>query len=241
MVKTGPWVHLTEAQTMTFVATHTSVPVPHVYCAFLHRNRAYIVMERIRGQEIPTAWKQLSTEPRDRIVLQLGDMVRQLRKLPPPSKAGIQSCIGGSLHDPHIPRTLPRFGPFPTTQSFHSWLREGTEASSLQNISGNDDKQHAEEIQEIEAMIVKQDGPWPAPVFTHGDLNPFNILVRGKDIVGLVDWECSGWYPHYWEYTSAWYGNCTRTEWRDRLTSVLDLFPEELKMETVRQTWWGEV
>lgn len=40
VVKTGPWVHVTEAATMQFVSAHTSIPVPRVHCSFLHNNRA---------------------------------------------------------------------------------------------------------------------------------------------------------------------------------------------------------
>lgn len=52
-------------------------------------------------------------------------------------------------------------------------------------------------------------------VFTHDDLKPHNILVRGGQITGLLDWESAGWYPDYWEFTTAlrftreefwWYG-----------------------------------
>jgi thiamine kinase-like enzyme len=90
-------------------------------------------------------------------------------------------------------------------------------------------------------MAAKQDGPWPTPVFTHGDLNPFNILVCRDKVVGIIDWEFSGWYPHYWEYTSAWYGNLTRTAWRDLVDQFLIGYPMELEMEITRQKWWGEI
>lgn len=83
-------------------------------------------------------------------------------------------------------------------------------------------------------MIVKQDGTWPAPVFTHSDLNPFNILVRGDQIVSIIDWEFSGWYPPYWEYTSAWFGNVTRGEWQSTIYSLLNPYPEELEIERTR-------
>lgn len=43
-------------------------------------------------------------------------------------------------------------------------------------------------------------------VMTHGDFTPRNIVVQSAtndsvDIVGLIDWEASGAYPDYWEYT----------------------------------------
>jgi aminoglycoside phosphotransferase len=53
IVKTGPYVHLAEVATMRFVAENTSLPVPKVFCSFLHKDRAYIVMERIEGETMP--------------------------------------------------------------------------------------------------------------------------------------------------------------------------------------------
>lgn len=60
ILKTGWRVHLTEAATMKYVAENTSTPVPKVYCSFIHKRQAYIVMERIQGEELPKAWKRLS-------------------------------------------------------------------------------------------------------------------------------------------------------------------------------------
>lgn len=90
-------------------------------------------------------------------------------------------------------------------------------------------------------MAAMQDASWPPPVFTHADLNPFNILIRDEKVVGIIDWEFAGWYPFYWEYTSAWHGNITRTGWQDRLDQFLEPCPAELEMETTRNKWWGEI
>jgi aminoglycoside phosphotransferase (APT) family kinase protein len=39
-----------------------------------------------------------------------------------------------------------------------------------------------------------------ASVFTHGDIKPKNIIVDGEGkILGLLDWEMSGFLPDYWE------------------------------------------
>jgi aminoglycoside phosphotransferase len=239
IIKTSFRVHLTEAATIKYVSEHTTIPVPKVYCAFVHDKRAYIVMERIQGRMLASAWKNLSREARKRILLQLKSMIEQLRTLEPPPGVGVQSCVGGSLYDSRLryPHDgSPRFGPFETIQEFHSWLREDLSARQLEG------SKHVtkEEAKDIKAMIRKQDSPWPPPVFTHCDLNPGNILVHGEKIVGVIDWESSGWYPSYWEYTCAWLGNITRTDWQATLTSVLDQYPEELEMERTRNKWWGE-
>lgn len=116
----------------------------------------------------------------------------------------------------------------------NSLLRKGL---TLDKIEG---REKDLEWQDVKNMITKQDGPWPPPVLTHGDLNPFNILVRGDKVVGLIDWESSGWYPHYWEYTSTWLTSVTMTEWRGLLEKFIDPVSDELKMEETGNKWWGE-
>ncbi|KAK2850548.1 hypothetical protein FQN49_005564 [Arthroderma sp. PD_2] len=234
IVKTGRWIHLTEAATMKFVADHSSLPVPKVYCSFVHGNRAYIVMKRIQGVGLATALGKMPEESRLKIFAQLRDMLQELRALQPPSNTGVESFAGGSLYDSRIPRCLPRFGPFKTIQDFHLWLRDGLQPSEESEWGEHQD------WQDIKAMAAMQDRPWPPPGFTHGDLNPSNVLVRGDKVVGIIDWEFSGWYPPYWEFTSAWNCKLTGTEWQGLLDKFLDPYPAELKMETTRQIWWGE-
>lgn len=234
IIETGPYVHLIEAATTKFVAENTFIPVPKIYCSFVYKNRAYIVIERIQGDELPTAWKKLSEGSRRKVFDQLKRMLRNLRALEPPSGTRVESCTGGSLRDSRIPRSCPRFGSFRTIQEFHLWLREDLQPSKVEG------RENDQDWQDIRDMAVKQDGPWPPPVFTHADLSPFNILIRGDQVVGIIDWELSGWYPNYWEYTSAWLSSVTRTEWQGSIDKFLDPFPQELKMEATGQKWWGE-
>lgn len=234
IVKSGFRVHLTEGATLKYLAENTSIPVPKVHCSFLHKGKAYIVMERVQGQELSTALKTMSPESLSDIFLQLRSMVHELRALVPPG-TGIESCIGGSLYDSRIHRGSTRFGPFKTIAEFHSWLRKDFTHQNLRNRVLDQD------TEDLEDMMRRQDGPWPPPVFTHGDLNPFNILVQDGRVVSIVDWEFAGWYPNYWEYTSAWFGNVTRTDWQAMLEHFLDMPDAQvLKMEEVRNKWWGE-
>ncbi|KAL2397745.1 hypothetical protein ABEF93_004202 [Exophiala dermatitidis] len=233
IVKTSPFVDLTEAATMNFIKCHTSIPVPRIYCSFIHDNQVYIVMERIRGKTLAEAFGSLAEADLTSICTQLRQMLLEMRKLCPPGP-GVQSCTGGSLRDSRNPRSNPRFGPFKSIQEFHLWLREGLKAEQPPC------RQNIQEWREAQDMIAMQDEPYPPLVFTHGDLNPFNILVRGAQLVGIVDWEFSGWYPHYWEYTSAWCGNRTREAWQKAIPKFLEPDPDHLKMEITRQKWWGE-
>ncbi|OAL30156.1 hypothetical protein AYO20_08872 [Fonsecaea nubica] len=100
IVKTGLTVHLTEGATAAFVAQNTSVPVPKIYCCFLHKNRAYIVMERIQGDNLARVWSMSCKKPgfeqfRRKILDQLKGVIQELRSLQPPPGTGVESYAGG--------------------------------------------------------------------------------------------------------------------------------------------------
>ncbi|OAL48375.1 hypothetical protein IQ07DRAFT_100072 [Pyrenochaeta sp. DS3sAY3a] len=77
---------------MRYLAENTAIPVPKVYCSFLHKNRAYIVMERFQGEELPRAWKSLSEESLENVFRQLRVIFQELRSLKPPPGTGVESC-----------------------------------------------------------------------------------------------------------------------------------------------------
>lgn len=173
-------------------------------------------MERIQGEEFLKAWKIMSGESLEGVFAQLRGIMQELRSLTPPPGTGVESCVGGSLYDSRIPRGNPRFGPFKKIQDFHFWLRRDLRLEDLK------DRETDQDWHDLQEMVKQQDGPWPPPKFTHSDLNPFDILVRKGKVVGIFDWEFSRWYLHYWEYTSAWFGNVIRTEWQGMLVKILD-------------------
>lgn len=39
--------------------------------------------------------------------------------------------------------------------------------------------------------------------FTHSDLHDSNLLVEGGRLSGIIDWECAGFKPEYWEFTKT--------------------------------------
>lgn len=149
-----------------------------------------------------------------------------MRELQPLEGTKVASTDGGSLFDCRIPGPSLRFGPFDTIQNFHRHLRMGIEFGSRLDL-------------EIQELIKQQSKTWPL-VFTHGDLSSLNILVRGDDIVGIIDWETVGWYPSYWEYTSAHQVNPQSSSWVNEIDKFLQPMSEELAMERVRQKYFGD-
>ena len=59
--------------------------------------------------------------------------------------------------------------------------------------------------------------PDAAPIkFTHSDLHPSNIIVTSSmpyKLVGIVDFEQSGWLPEYWEDRKARWTAAAEEDW----------------------------
>ncbi|CAI7588376.1 unnamed protein product [Penicillium bialowiezense] len=226
-VKYGRRVHLSEASTMRFISQHTSIPVPQVLCAFTRSGWTYIVMERIKGDMIGNGWVKRNEGSKAKLLSQLAENIRVMRDIRPPEGIKVVSVDGESLLDCRIPGPSLRFGPFDTIQEFHQHLRMGMEFDPRLDP-------------EIQDLIKRQEKSWPL-VFTHGDLSSLNILVRGDEVVGIVDWETAGWYPSYWEYTSAHQVNPQNSFWVNEIDKFLQPMPDELAMERVRQMHFGDV
>lgn len=222
-VKYGSRINLSEASTMRFIAENTDIPVPKIFCSFIHSGRTYIVMERITGDIIGNGWVRRSEESKAKLLGQLKENITKMRELQPPENIGVASVDGGTLFDCRDLGPTLRFGPFDTTQDFHRYLRRGMEFDSSLDL-------------DVQDFINQQNNnKWPLK-FTHGDLSSLNIIVRGDTLVGLIDWETAGWYPSYWEYTTACQVNPQNSFWANEIDKFLQPMPEELAMDQFRQT-----
>lgn len=212
---------------MRFISQHTSIPVPKVICAFTRRGLTYIVMERIDGDMVGSGWLKRSAESKTKILSHLKELIQEMRRLSPLQGTAIANVDSGSLFDGRLAGPSLRFGPFGNIVDFHRHLRSGIEL-------------HPNLEPEINQLIVLHGGHWPL-AFTHGDLSSLNILVRGDKVVGIVDWETAGWFPAYWEYTTACQVNPQNSFWREEIDRFLDPQPSELAMEKIRQKYFGDI
>jgi aminoglycoside phosphotransferase (APT) family kinase protein len=227
-IKATAFTTLAEANAMLFVARNTSVPVPKVYCSFKHKDRTYVLMERIAGQDLAQGWTQRSEESKARILAQLKIITAELRSIIPPDGTGVANVDGGPIFDQRLP-DKSFWGPFATIQDFHRELRHGLELGD-----------NEEAFPGLRELIEFHNGPWQRPVFTHGDLSSLNIMAVDDKVTGIVDWESAGWMPPYWEYTTAWHVNPRNVFWRDAVDGFLTPLPHELEMETIRRQYFGE-
>ncbi|KUI61302.1 hypothetical protein VP1G_08499 [Cytospora mali] len=229
-IKSTPFTTLAEANAMRFIAQHTSIPVPKVHCSFEEKGQTYILMERIEGETLARAWGLRSDESKTQILRQLKTFVEELRGLPATPTTGVSNVDGGPIFDHRLPRKSS-WGPFATIKEFHRELRSGIDAGDIEDDASSPG---------VKGMASFHEQAWQPPVFTHGDLSALNILVRADVVVGIVDWETAGWFPPYWEYTSAKHTNPQVLWWEDEVDKFVTPMPEALEMETIRRRFFGD-
>ncbi|KAK2742014.1 hypothetical protein CKAH01_01441 [Colletotrichum kahawae] len=197
-IKVKSYASLGEAHALQFIHQQTSIPVPRVSCAFIHRGRTYIVMARIDRNTACLRWVKRSEASKKQILDQLKDIICQLRAIPPPPE-GTRVCNvdGGPIWDCRLP-SKEFWGPFATAKDFY---RELVQPVSLEADVGG-------EFADIDDSL--------------------NVLVRGDDVVGVIDWETAGWLPSYWEYSSAWHVNLHNPFWQQEV----DKFVAPMRMSS---------
>lgn len=80
-------------------------------------------------------------------------------------------------------------------------------------------------------------------VFTHGDIAPWNLIFPGglekwkggETRVVLIDWECAGWMPIYWDALKMAYLIFDKDD--PHWDFVYALFPESREMVEADYEW----
>ena len=209
-----------EVEALRLVQQYTNIPAPKALDFAQSSDSSYLLMTALPGEIIGRRIhcmtdKQLHTTAED-----LKRHIKELRHIPNRTESGYQICnvLGGGILDWRIGDSQREELRFQSENEFNAYLTKGM--SSDHSAWGLISKSHG----------VKHD-----LVFTHADLNLRNILVdESVKISGIVDWECAGWYPEYWEYTKAHFGVRYTVRW---LADVIDqIFPnyrDELLAENI--------
>ena len=203
----GPLRVSNEAAALRFLRENTTIPVPKVY----NTTETSITMEFVEGSTLEEAWKDLSDIEIAAIGEQLRDYLTQLRSLRGPF---IGSFDGGPAVDCRV--FVNEGGPSRTVPEYIDFV-----LSDPPNWPG---------AAPMHSIVRSQMRPHYDVVFTHGDLEPVNILVEESRIKAIIDWEYAGYYPEYLGYVSALRG----TTWRPPYyATLLDIFPQRYDTEYV--------
>lgn len=84
----------------------------------------------------------------------------------------------------------------------------------------------------LELATVGNEHLATASRLTVWDMAAWNVGgVRDGTITCILDWETSGWFPEYWEYTKAHYAPRCDEDWVSQIGSITGEYPEELACE----------
>src|SRR5271155_5096494 len=160
-----------ELEALKYVAQHTSIPVPKVHGTYHVGGRLYIEMEYVQGETLQAAWvgNLLSPAEKKAVVEELAGYIKQLQLLEPPQKMAVASAELRQCLDYRVGYTL--FGPFPSHEEFHSFLRGYIPLESCTQVYG-------------ESVTLCHPRKYRT-YFSHADLCPRNIIVRNGKIVAI--------------------------------------------------------
>lgn len=208
------------------MARAAGMPVPKVLCCGEHPNAPFnrtfsILMTRLPGSPLENSPDTLLVESEEPWLFELRDCVVAMREWTSPHSERICSAIGTSIRSPRVPGHI--MGPFVDETDLNDFL--------LSTASGHGFDTTAEYIKALEQANEIRNYPHRI-TFTHGDLKAHNILV-GDDghLSGFLDWESAGWYPEYWDFTTAMrYGT---NSWWFQVASWIggDQYRRELKCD----------
>lgn len=204
-----------EIEAMQFVRSRTSIPVPRVIeerldpAADAYAN--YFCMDRMPGTELGTAWPLLSEQARMNATGDLKSHFEQLRQIRPESSEFIGSCSRGPAYDHRIDnqRTC---GPFESVRQFHDFLVKPITRCPRPEFAVKYRKLLSDDI------VV---------YFTHADISPENVLVDPDTghVTAILDWEMAGFWPEWWEYRKALFGNRCERWWIAVMDQVMHPYP----------------
>ncbi|RDW87043.1 Phosphotransferase family protein [Aspergillus mulundensis] len=175
------------------------IPAPKVISvgehpnAFLNRNIS-ILMTRLPGITLDYFDDNpLDDEIKDPWLEELKICVEAMRCWEPPCQDAICSPIGTELRSSRVPDHV--MGPFKNHTEFYDHLFYPA------SRHGFDSDEEYEEAFLLASRLRQR--PYQLK-FTHGDFKRHNILVDDDGhLAGFLDWESGGWYPEYWEFTTA--------------------------------------
>ena len=171
-MKSGRLFNSREAETMSFIAARTTIPVPKVYDTYLNEHsKCHIIMDYIPGEPLDQVWKSLTPEQKEATSRQLGGYIAQLQQL----RGNRVEAVNGESVKIILGSGRESEGPFDTVKEFNNWLVDGV----FNRITPPRFKENCRAALSDNHDIC----------FAHGDFAPQNILV---DETGCVPASLTG-------------------------------------------------
>lgn len=190
----------TEYTTLQYLLEHRpSIPAPRPL-GCLRMGRASIMFTTyLPGITLEAAWSHLAVDQKASVRDQLDAILCDLRTMQHPHGMPLGGVAGEGCKDQrrHLRRSKV---PILSAADFEAFQFSGASYGS---------KIFIDFLRAFKSQRSYQ------VVFAHGDLRPENVMVEITEdnrciVIGLIDWECSGFYPEYYEATKV--TNCLGTD-----------------------------
>ncbi|KAJ5530181.1 Aminoglycoside phosphotransferase [Penicillium freii] len=232
-VKIGYAIPPLEAENMKYVAANSEIPVPKVYANVVdpETQKRYIVMDFIPGVDLQKLLPSLTPAEKTKVSKRIKEAVDELRTISPPGYFGNLTgtpYIDGVLSTPDKNPIIS--GPFNDQEQMNQGI--------LERLAQMQSPHYIRLLQEMINRTLKNH----RTVFTHGDLQPKNIMVERREIhdnggadfkVTLIDWNLSGWYPEFWEFCNSTLYCQMKPDWLELIPDIFDQYPLEYLMMQV--------
>lgn len=179
------------------MARAAGMPVPWVLCWGDHPDdfrRISILMTRLPGWPLANSFERPEADMEGPWLDDLSRCLRAMRAWRSPfNETRICSAAGTSISTQRVPGH--GMGPVETERELHEYLLSPASSHGFDS---------AEEYEKMLALAKRIFNMPHGILFTHGDFKAHNILIDKDDnLSGFLDWECAGWCPEYWEFTTA--------------------------------------
>ncbi|KAH6906707.1 kinase-like domain-containing protein [Coprinopsis sp. MPI-PUGE-AT-0042] len=203
VIKCGRRTTVAEGQTLWLIREHCpeiSHLVPEVYGWDTEGDEVFMYLSYVPGDTLHSRMENLSEQDLDVIAKQVQSITSSWRRLCLPA----DDIFIGTPDRKHIrdqmwwnrghEALLDESSAFPSVAEFNSSFHDL--GRDLADLLGED-------YTRIRAAF-----PDSCHVcLTHTDLAPCNIIISptSPEVVGIIDWQESGWYPEFWEYLKLRY------------------------------------
>jgi len=220
VVKFGKRTTVSEGQTLRMLRTHCpDVPVPEVYGWCEDQGEVFMYISHIPGATLNELLKTLSKDELRLIAADVRRAVHSIRRLRQPAGAEFVGTVSrGGIND-------------------QLWWSDMRPPPAHAFASVRDFQENWFAL--ADCFVGYEEWPFFAPFraagdqygirFTHADLATKNILIspETKRVVGIVDWQESGWYPEYWEYLKTLCTAGTVDKWAPFVDVSMTPYPTE--------------
>ncbi|KAI2747216.1 hypothetical protein DTO013E5_3762 [Penicillium roqueforti] len=182
-----------------FVKQNTeTLPVPEIFACYTYGPidrdigdygslfDTYIFMTFVEGQSLDKVWESYDENTKAHVTNQLKQYICELRNI---DGNYIGSTDSGPIMDP-IFETYHDKGPFNSEEAFNNAIVDAYQSKAP--------RCHIKSF--LSGMLCQNKHQIK---FIHGDLRLQNTIVNDGSVSGIVDWEFSGLYPEYWEFSKA--------------------------------------